>query len=126
VVHALRLLHASLAEQGVLIDTQPVGAEPSVWGSGERLGSLYLHKWAEMVAAVDERVEEALAAGFFRVEHEEDFLACDEFGDAEDLLETASGWRGTEVPEGLAERVRAAAPPFRVEQQVRIRLFRRL
>lgn len=125
-VHVLRLLHASLAEQGVLLDTQPVGAEPSVWASGGRLGSLYLQKWVEMVAAVDERVEEALGIGLFRVEHEEDFLACDEFVEAEDLLETVSGWRGTEVPQGLAARVGAASPPFRVEQQVRVRLFRRL
>lgn len=124
-VHALRLLHASLAEQAILLDTQPVGDEPSVWGSGRRLGNLYMQKWVEMVAAVDERVDEALAAGLFRVEHEEEFLACDEFGEAEDLIETASGWRGTEVPEGLVERIPAASPPFRVVQKVRVRCFRR-
>lgn len=124
-MHVLRLLHASLAQHGLLLDTQPVGAEPAVSGSGRRLGCLDLRRWVEMVASVDAQVEVALAAGLFRLEQEENFLVHDEFDEPRELLETVSSWRGTVVPEGLAQRVRAASPPFLVEQQVRMRLFRR-
>lgn len=47
----------------------------------------------------------------------------DAFETAEELLETASGWRDTEVPAGLDERVRAGLPPFTVSQDVRLRLL---
>jgi hypothetical protein len=47
----------------------------------------------------------------------------DAFETAEELLQTASDWRDTEIPAGLAERVRAGSPPFTVRQNVRLRLL---
>ena len=125
VVDALRLLHASLADDGVLVDMQPVASLPTVSGSGGPLGELDMRQWVETIAAVDLRFEEALAAGLFRLEHEERYITHDSFDDAEDLLGTVTSWRDTEVPEGLFKRVLAAAPPFTVREHIRLRLLAR-
>lgn len=51
-------------------------------------------------------------------------LGSDEqFETAEELLETASHWRDTEIPAGLAERVFAGSPPFTVLHDVRFRFL---
>jgi hypothetical protein len=124
-VHALRLLHASLAEDGLLLDTQPVGPSPLVSGSDGPHGKLDMRAWVETIALVDQGFEIALTDGIFRIEHEEDFVTQDAFETAEDLLETASEWRDTKIPAGLAERLSTGSPPFTVRQNVRLRLLLR-
>lgn len=122
-MHVLRLLHASLADDGLLLDTQPIGASPLVSGSDGPHGELDMRKWAETIASVDKGFEIALTSGLFRIEHEEQLVVHDAFETEEELLETASGWRDTEVPTGLAERVRSGSPPFTVRQDVRLRVL---
>jgi hypothetical protein len=122
-VHALGLLRASLADDGVLLDTQPVGASPLVSGSDGPHGELDMSAWVETIAAVDRGFEIVLRDGLFRIEHEERLVTHDAFETAEELLETASEWRDTEIPAGLAERVRTGSPPFTVRQDVRLRLL---
>ena len=79
--------------------------------------------WVETIASVDQGFQIALTGGLFRIEHEEHFVTHDAFETAEELFETASDWRDTEIPAGLAERVRAGSPPFTVRQDVRLRLL---
>ena len=122
-MHALRLLHASLADAGLLLDTQPIGASPLVSGSDGPHGELDMRAWVETIASVDQGFEIALAGGLFRIEHEEHLVTHDVFEAAEELLETASAWRDTEVPAGLAERVRGGSPPYTVRQDVRLRVL---
>jgi hypothetical protein len=122
-VHALRLLHASLADDGLLLDTQPVGPSPLVSGSDGPHGELDMSAWVETIASVDQGFQIALTGGLFRIEHEEHFVTHDAFETAEELLQTASDWRDTEIPAGLAEHVRAGSPPFTVRQNVRLRLL---
>lgn len=124
-MHALRLLHASLADDGLLLDTQPVGPSPLVSGSDGPHGELDMRAWVETIASVDKGFEIALTGGLFLIKHEELLVTHDAFGTADELLETASDWRDTEVPAGLAERVRAGSPPFTVRQDVRLRLLTR-
>lgn len=122
-MHALRLLHASLAHEGLLLDTQPVGSSPLVSGSDEPHGELDMRAWVETIVSVDQGVEVALTNGLFRIDHEEQLVVHDVFETADELLQTASDWRDTEVPAGLAERVRSGSPPFTVRQDVRLRLL---
>ena len=84
-----------------------------------------MRAWVETISSVDEGFEIALTSGLFRIEHEEQLVTHDAFETAEELLETASDWRDTEVPASLAERVRAGSPPFTVRQDVRLRLLTR-
>ena len=122
-MHVLRLLHASLAENGLLLDTQPIGASPLVSGSDGPHGELNMRAWVETIASVDQGFEIALTDGLFRIDHDEPLVVHDAFETAEELLDTASDWRDTEVPAGLAERVRTGSPPFTVRQNVRLRLL---
>ena len=61
-MHALRNIHAALVPGAMLVDTQPVGAQPSVAADGAELGTLDLREWLETIKAVDERIAETLAA----------------------------------------------------------------
>ena len=124
-MHALRNIHAALVPGAMLVDTQPVGAQPSVAADSAKLGTLDLREWLETIKAVDERVAQTLAAGLYDAQYERRFTVVDTFDDAPECLETMSSWRGTRVPAALATRIRAARPPLTVAQEVRLRLLRR-
>jgi hypothetical protein len=123
-VHALRNIHAALAPYGFLVDSEPVGARPSVTAKEGALGNLDLSMWAQTVASVDERLDETIAAGLYELLREQHFLLADTFDNGPECADTVSGWQGTRVPPALAARIRTAGAPVRVTQDVRLRLFR--
>jgi hypothetical protein len=124
-VHALRNIHAALAPDAMLVDTQPVSPHPPVSAGGIELGALDMRDWLETIDAVDEHVAETIAAGLYELQHEQQFTVRDTFDDGPECVETVSSWRGTHVPAALAARIRAARPPMTVAQEVRLRLLRR-
>jgi hypothetical protein len=124
-VHALRNIHAALAADGILVDTQPVSASPPVVLDGVELGSLDMHEWLDTIHAVDERFAETIAAGLYELEHESWFLVTDTFDNGPECLEIVSGWRGTRVSFGVSRRLATATSRVSVQQKVRLRLLRR-
>jgi hypothetical protein len=124
-VHALRNIHAALAADGILVDTQPVSASPPVAVDGGELGSLDLHEWLDTIHAVDERAAETIAAGLYELEHESWFIVTDSFHSGPECLEIVSGWRGTRVPLDVSQQLAAATARVSVQQEVRLRLLRR-
>ena len=125
-MHALRNIHAALAADGILVDTQPVSASPPVALAGGELGSLDMHEWLDTIHAVDERFAETIAAGIYELEHESRFIVTDSFDNGPECLGIVSGWRGTRVPPDLTRRLtEAATSPISLEQEVRLRLLRR-
>jgi len=124
-VHALRNIHAALARDGILVDTQPVSASPPVASEGGELGSLDMHDWLDTIHAVDERFAETIAAGLYELEHESWFVVTDSYDNGPECLDIVSGWRGTRVPSEMTERLAAATSTVTVEQQVQLRLLRR-
>ena len=78
-MHALRNIHAALAADGILVDTQPVSASPPVALDGGELGSLDMHEWLDTIHAVDERFAETIAAGLYGLEHESWFVVTDSY-----------------------------------------------
>jgi SAM-dependent methyltransferase len=125
VVHALRKVHAALALDAVLVDTQPVSARPRIAAAGVDLGALDMREWVQTIRAVDERIVETIAAGLYELRHEERFIVTDTFDSGPESAATVRDWRGTRVPPRLATQLAAAEPPVTVEQEVRLRLFRR-
>jgi hypothetical protein len=125
-VHALRNIHAALAPDGLLVDTQPVSAHPRVAAGGLALGTLDMRDWLDTIHAVDERFDETMAAGLYQLKHEQHFTVTDAFADGPECLETVKSWRGTRVPQSLASRLEATPVTVTVEQDVRLRLLRRL
>ena len=124
-MHALRSIHAALVPHGLVVDTQPVGSQPRAAANGAELGTLDMHEWVETIHAVDERVDETIAAGLYEKTDERTLVVRSTFDDGPDCLEITSAWRGTRVPHPLADRLATVRDPVSVDQQVRLRLFRR-
>ena len=125
-MHALRNIHAALAPDGILVDTQPVSARSPVASEGSELGTLDMHDWLDTIHAVDELVTETIEDGLYELRHESRFIVTDSFDSGPECFETVSNWRGTRVPPDLTRRLAVAATsPVAVEQEVRLRLLRR-
>jgi hypothetical protein len=124
-VHALRNIHAALVPGGLLADTQPISARPLVTVDGAELGALDMREWIETIHAVDERVGEAIAGGFYEVDDERALVVTSTFDDGPDCLDVAGSWQGTRVPQGLADRLAVVRDRVALEQQVRLRVLRR-
>lgn len=125
-MHALRNIHAALAPDAILVDTQPLGERPSVAAGGAELGTLDMREWLETVRAVDALFAETVAAGLYELRHEERISVTDTFDTGPECLTAAEGWRGTRVPRLLASRLAATQVPVTVVQEVRLRLLRRV
>ena len=124
-MHALRNIHAALAPDGILVDTQPVSARPPVASAGAELGRLDMRDWLDTIHAVDERFAETISAGLYELEHESWFVVTDTYDNGPECLEIVAGWRGTRVPPAVSQRLAVATRPVTVEQEVRLRLLRR-
>jgi hypothetical protein len=124
-VHALRKIHAALAPAGLLVDTQPISQHPRVVGDGAELGRLDMREWLDTIQAVDELIAETIGLGLYEMQHEERFMVSDAFDNGPECLETVNSWRDTRVPPSLVSQLEATQTAITVEQEVRLRLFRR-
>jgi hypothetical protein len=124
-VHALRNIHAALVPHGLLVDTQPIGSQPRVAANGDELGMLDMDEWIETIRAVDERVAETVATGLYERTDERTLVIRSTFDDGPDCLEITGTWRGTRVPQPLADRLAAVRDFVTVDQDVRLRVLRR-
>jgi hypothetical protein len=125
-VHALQNIHAALVPDAILVDTQPVSARPPVAADGVTLGTLDMREWLETIQAVDELVAETIRAGLYELQHESRFVVTDSYDDGRECLETVAGWQGTRVPDNVSTGLANTAVRVTVEQDVRLRLLRRV
>jgi hypothetical protein len=123
VVDALRKLHAALAPDGKVVDTQPLSPRPALYVDGRPIGSLDMREWARTIASVDAEVEQVLGDEQFAVEIEERFLVTDSFDSGSEFLDEAHEWAGTRVPSVLEAKIRGDSRPITLEQEVRLRLL---
>ena len=124
-MHALRNIHAALASDGIVVDTQPVSARPEVASDSAKLATLDMRDWLDTIHAVDERFAETIAAGLYELAHESWFVVTDTYDNGPDCLDIVGGWRGTRVSLGVSQRLAAATSRVSVQQEVRLRLLRR-
>ena len=122
-MHALHNIHAALAPDALVVDTQPVSARPSVAADGETLGTLDMRDWSDTIQAIDKLTAETIADGLYELQRESWFVVTDSFDSGRGCLETVAGWQGTRVPADVATGLAAATSQVTVEQQVRLRLF---
>jgi hypothetical protein len=124
-VHALHNIHDTLAPGAILVDTQPVSAQPRVAADGITLGTLDMRDWLDTIHAVDRLVAETIVDGLYELRHESRFVVTDSFDDGPDCFETVGQWRGTRVPANVSTRLATTTVQVTVEQDVRLRLLRR-
>jgi hypothetical protein len=126
VVDALERIHAALADDGVVVDTQPVSARPTVVGAdGRRLGTLDMDEWAQTIAAIDARIVETIDRGLFSVVADDHVVVADAYDDLTEFVEAAGQWAGTRVPRELIELAEAASGAVDLHQDVRVRVLTR-
>ena len=125
-MHALHNIHAALAPDAILVDTQPVSARPPVASDGVSLGTLDMRQWLDTIVSVDQLVAETIHAGLYALQHESRFVVTDTYDTGPECLEIVAGWRGTRVPYGVSTRLAATASPVTLRQEVRLRLLRRV
>jgi hypothetical protein len=124
VVNALQKIHDALVPGGLVIDTQPVSAEPPVESVAGPLGALDMREWAQTIATIDLRVEQTMRDGLFDLEQERRFVVTDEYDDGTELVAETSEWAGTRLDDTFAELVRSQPRPVRLHQQITLRLLR--
>ena len=78
-----------------------------------------------LAGRADAEVERTLAAGLFKLRHEERYAIVHEFGSGKECLDVVGSWAGTEVPAGVTARLEHASGQATVEHDVRLRLFDR-
>ena len=122
-VDALQRIHTALVPGGVVVDTQPIGSRAPVRVEGKRVGELGEDEWLQTVTAVDSRVEEAIDARLFELQHEERYAVVHGFDSGTEALEEAQTWAGTLIPKDVVERLEATPRPVEIELEVRLRLF---
>jgi hypothetical protein len=126
VVDALERIHAALADDGVVVDTQPVSARPPVVSAdGRRLGTLDMGEWVQTIAAIDARIVETIDRGLFSVVADEHVVVADAYDDLTEFVEAAGQWAGTRVPRELIELAGAASGAVALHQDVRVRVLTR-
>jgi hypothetical protein len=123
VVDALERIHAALAPGGVVVDTQPVSADPPVVGEGGPLGALDMSEWSRTIAAVDEQIMHTVEGGLFAVTAERMVVVTDVYDDLAELVTVTREWVGTWVPPELARRARTERGPVRLDQEIRLRIL---
>jgi hypothetical protein len=125
-VHALHNIHAALAPDAILVDTQPVSARPPLAADGVTLGTLDMREWVDTIQAVDECFAETIGAGLYELQHESRFVVTDSYDDGPECLEMVGGWRGTRVSASVSTGLAATTSQVTVQQEVRLRLLRRV
>jgi hypothetical protein len=126
VVNALRTIHAALVPGGLVVDTQPLSAQPPVAADTGELGTLDMRDWARTIQEIDGRVEATIRQGLFAMVEERSVVVTDSFADGAEMLATVREWQGTRIPPVLEARVASQTGPVHVHQDIRLRLLRAL
>jgi hypothetical protein len=125
-VNALHKIHAHLAPNGLLVDTQPVSAHPPIRQHAIELGTLDMRAWAATIEAVDRHTTLTTAEGLYRLEHERSLIVTDTYDDGPELLSYVRDWQGTRIPTAVAHTLSDVSTPVSLDQEIRLRLYRAL
>jgi hypothetical protein len=124
VVNALRRIHDALVREGLVVDTQPVSADPPLTTAGGTVGTLDMQEWAQLIGTVDGLVEQTIRDGLFGLVDERRFVVIDDYDDGAEFIEHVRDWVGTHVDDAFAEDVSGIERAVRLRQEVRLRLLR--
>jgi hypothetical protein len=126
VVNALSRIHKALKKDGVLLDLHPTKPFATVEGASVRLGALDESDFMQVVAATEAGLNETLRLGLFAFEKRRTFDVVERFDTADELVDAVADWLGVSIPNRVAERLRASAPPFDIRERVLLQRFQAL
>jgi hypothetical protein len=74
---------------GLVIDTQPLSAQPPIEADAGDLGMLDMREWARTIATIDGRLERAIGDGSFAPDAERRFVITDGDDDGAEFVRGA-------------------------------------
>jgi hypothetical protein len=126
-VHVLRRVHQSLRPNGLLLDIHPLGLEFAVRAGRRGLGFVDTRRFAEVLEAMNEGLEQTVAEGLYEELRSLRRLVAERFDDAAEALEEADGWENLRLPAAVRRRLRETdETPVEFVDTVRYRLLRAL
>jgi len=125
-VHVLRKVHRALRPGGLLLDVHPLGLEFAVRAGRRGLGFVDTRRFATIVEAMNEGVEQTVSEGLFEELETLRRHVAERFDDAAEALEEADSWENLRLPAAVRRRLRQTdETPVEFIDTVRYRLLRK-
>jgi hypothetical protein len=126
VVHVLRRVHEALRPKGLLLDVHPLGLDFAVRAGRHGLGFVDTRKFAAVVEAMNDGVEQVVSEGLFEEVKTVRRHVAERFDDAAEALEEAESWEHLRLPAAVRRRLRQAdETPVEFIDTIRYRLLRK-
>ena len=124
-MHVLRRVHRALRPKGLLLDVHPLGLDFAVRAGRRGLGFVDTRKFAAVVEAMNDGVEQTVAEGLFEEVRTLRRHVAERFDDAAEALEEADSWENLRLPAVVRRRLRQTdETPVEFIDTVRYRLLR--
>jgi hypothetical protein len=124
-VHVLRSVHGALRRNGLLLDIHPLGAEFAVRAGDRGLGFVDTRRFARVLEAMEEGVQQVLADGLFTELGQLRRHVTERFDTAAEALEEADNWEHLRLPAAVRRRLREAdETPVELIDTITYRLLR--
>ena len=125
-MHVLRRVHEALRPKGLLLDVHPLGLDFAVRAGRRGLGFVDTRKFAAVVEAMNDGVEQTIAEGLFEEVKTIRRHVAERFDDAAEALEEAETWEHLRLPAVVRRRLRQAdETPVEFIDTIRYRLLRK-
>jgi hypothetical protein len=125
-VHVLRRVHRALRPKGLLLDVHPLGLEFAVRAGRRGLGFIDTRKFAAVVEAMNDGVEQTVSEGLFEEVKTLRRHVAERFDDAAEALEEADSWEHLRLPAAVRRRLRQTdETPVEFIDTIRYRLLRK-
>jgi hypothetical protein len=126
VVHVLRRVHGALRPKSLLLDVHPLGLDFAVRAGRRGLGFIDTRRFAAVVEAMNDGVEQTIAEGLFEEVKTLRRHVAERFDDAAEALEEASSWEHLRLPAAVRRRLRQTdETPVEFIDTIRYRLLRK-
>ena len=125
-MHVLRRVHGALRPTGLLLDVHPLGLDFAVRAGRRGLGFVDTQKFAAIVEAMNDGVEQTIAEGLFEEVKTLRRHVAERFDDADEALEEADSWEHLRLPAPVRRRLRQTdETPVEFIDTIRYRLLRK-
>ena len=126
VVHVLRRVHGALRPDGLLLDVHPLGLDFAVRAGRRGLGFVDTRRFAAVVEAMSDGVEQTIAEGLFEEVKTIRRHVAERFDDPAEALEEAESWEHLRLPAVVRRRLRQTdETPVEFIDTIRYRLLRK-
>ena len=125
-MHVLRRVHGALRPDGLLLDVHPLGLDFAVRAGRRGLGFVDTRKFAAVLEAMNDGVEQTVAEGLFEEVRTLRRHVAERFDDGAEALEEADSWEHLRLPAAVRRRLRQTdETPVEFIDTIRYRLLRK-